>query len=97
MLAPAAVIPLTDSEHAVLPVQFALDPGPQVDWARDENNPNMLTTLQLADQEKLVLLKVDMSVHVWCLHNIVCCDQEYLDVVQVPLPSCFLDPELAAR
>ena len=65
MLAPAAVIPLTDSEHAVLPVQFALDPGPQVDWGRDENNPNMLTTLQLADQEKLVLLKVDMSVHVW--------------------------------
>ena len=61
MLAPAAVIPLTDSEHAVLPVQFALDPGPQVDWGRDENNPNMLTTLQLADQEKLVLLKVDMS------------------------------------
>ena len=60
-LAPAAVVPLTDSEHAVLPVQFALDPGPQVDWARDENNPNMLSTLQLADQEKLVLLKVDMS------------------------------------
>ena len=59
-----SVIPLTDNDHAVLTVQFALDPGKQIDWGRDENNPNMLTTLQLADQEKLVLLKVDMSVNV---------------------------------
>ena len=70
----AAVIPLTDSEHSILPVQFALDPGNQIDWGRDENNPNILHTLDLTQSEKLVLLR------------------EYLDVVQVPLPSCFLDP-----
>ena len=69
-----AVIPLTDNEHRILPVQFALDPGHQIEWGRDENNPNVLGTLDLTESEKLVLLK------------------EYLDVVQVPLPACFLDP-----
>ena len=68
------VIPLTDSEHSVLTVQFALDPGHQIDWGRDENNPNILNTLELTESEKLVLLR------------------EYLDMVQVPLPACFLDP-----
>ena len=72
------MIPLTDSEHSILPVQFALDPGLQIEWGRDENNPNILGTLDLTQSEKLVLLK------------------EYLDVVQVPLPACFLDLELAS-
>ena len=65
---------MTDNEHSILPVQFALDPGHQIEWGRDENNPNILGTLNLTESEKLVLLK------------------EYLDVVQVPLPACFLDP-----
>ena len=69
-----SVIPLTDNDHSVLTVQFALDPGKQIDWGRDENNPNILNTLELTESEKLVLLR------------------EYLDVVQVPLPACFLDP-----
>ena len=69
-----SVIPLTDNDHSVLTVQFALDPGKQIDWGRDENNPNILNTLELTQSEKLVLLR------------------EYLDVVQVPLPACFLDP-----
>ena len=69
-----SVIPLTDNDHAVLTVQFALDPGKQIEWGRDENNPNILNTLELTESEKLVLLR------------------EYLDVVQVPLPACFLDP-----
>ena len=68
------VIPLTDNEHSILTVQFALDPGHQIDWGRDENNPNILDTFNLTESEKLVLLR------------------EYLDLVQVPLPACFLDP-----
>ena len=71
------MIPLTDNEHSILPVQFAFDPGHQIEWGRDENNPNFLGTLALTESEKLALLK------------------EYLDVVQVPLPACFLDPPAA--
>ena len=70
----AAVIPVTDSNHAILPIQFSVDPGFQIDWGHDENNPNILNKLDLQDCDKLGLLK------------------EFLDVVQVPLPACFLDP-----
>jgi len=68
------VIPVTDSNHTILPIQFSVDPGFQIDWGHDENNPNILNKLDLHDSDKLGLLK------------------EFLDVVQVPLPACFLDP-----
>ena len=68
------VVPVTDSEHALLPVQFGVDPGPSTDWARSEQSPTMLAQLALQEGESLALLK------------------EYLDLVQVPLPACFLDP-----
>ena len=32
----SAVIPVTDSEHALLPLQFAVDPGPDFRWGEDE-------------------------------------------------------------
>ena len=56
------MIPLTDNEHRILPVQFALDPGHQIEWGRDENNPNVLGTLDLTESEKLVLLKEYLDV-----------------------------------
>lgn len=34
---PPAVIPLTDSEHKLLPIQFSTDPGEQYVWGRDEH------------------------------------------------------------
>ena len=70
----AAVIPVTDSNHTILPIQYSVDPGFQIDWGQDENNPNILNKLDLQESDKLGLLK------------------EFLDVVQVPLPACFLDP-----
>merc|ERR1719474_974824 len=72
------VVPVTDWEHGLLPLQFAVDPGPDLDWARSEQNPSMLRQLSLQEGEALLLLK------------------EYLDLVQVPLPSCFLDPDLVS-
>jgi hypothetical protein len=32
----SVVIPVTDSEHALLPLQFAIDPGPVFRWGEDE-------------------------------------------------------------
>lgn len=68
-----SVIPVTDSNHSFLPVQFSVDPGFQIDWGEDENNPVILSKLELQESDKLGLLK------------------EFLDIVQVPLPACFLD------
>nr|XP_031528016.1 OTU domain-containing protein 7A [Vicugna pacos] len=33
-----AVIPLTDSEHKLLPLHFAVDPGKAWEWGRDDND-----------------------------------------------------------
>jgi hypothetical protein len=36
-----AVIPVTGSDHELLPVQFSVDPGELFVWGRDENNPHL--------------------------------------------------------
>lgn len=33
-----AVIPLTDSEHKLLPLHFAVDPGKGWEWGKDDND-----------------------------------------------------------
>lgn len=39
---PAVVIPLTDSEHKMLPLHFAVDPGKEWEWGKDDTNNVML-------------------------------------------------------
>lgn len=34
----SAVIPLTDSEHKLLPLHFAVDPGKDWEWGKDDND-----------------------------------------------------------
>lgn len=33
-----AVIPLTDSEHKLLPLHFAVDPGKGWEWGKDDSD-----------------------------------------------------------
>lgn len=39
---PAVVIPLTDSEHKMLPLHFAVDPGKDWEWGKDDTDNVML-------------------------------------------------------
>lgn len=64
-----AAIPLCDVEHKLLPLQFGVDPGPEVQWGNDENNPWIISKLTLLDKDKVGLLS------------------EYLDIVEISLPS----------
>lgn len=41
----AAVIPLTDSEHKLLPVHFAVDPGKEWQWGKDDSDNVKLARL----------------------------------------------------
>lgn len=38
----AVVIPLTDSDHKMLPLHFAVDPGEDWEWGKDDSDNVML-------------------------------------------------------
>jgi hypothetical protein len=56
------VIPLTDAEHELLPIQFSVDPGEQFVWGRDEHSPLVAQRLTLAPRERLGLLREYLDV-----------------------------------
>ncbi|XP_053134468.1 OTU domain-containing protein 7B [Hemicordylus capensis] len=57
-----AVIPLTDSEHKLLPVHFAVDPGKGWEWGRDDSDNVRLASVTLSLEAKLHLLHSYMNV-----------------------------------
>uniref|UniRef100_A0A8C6SRP7 ubiquitinyl hydrolase 1 n=1 Tax=Neogobius melanostomus TaxID=47308 RepID=A0A8C6SRP7_9GOBI len=56
------VIPLTDSEHKLLALHFAVDPGKDWEWGRDDNDNAKLAKLILSLEAKLNLLHNYMNV-----------------------------------
>lgn len=48
----AAVIPLTDSEHKLLPVHFAVDPGKDWQWGKDDGDNVKLARLVNCNPEQ---------------------------------------------
>ncbi|KAJ7985455.1 hypothetical protein DPEC_G00352210 [Dallia pectoralis] len=56
------VIPLTDSEHKMLPVHFAVDPGKDWEWGKDDTDNVMLASVALSLEAKLQLLHSYMTV-----------------------------------
>lgn len=57
-----AAIPLIDPDHKLLPIQFAVDPGIEVRWGQDENDPTIISKLTLTDKDKLGLLNEYLDV-----------------------------------
>ncbi|XP_078064579.1 OTU domain-containing protein 7B-like, partial [Mustelus asterias] len=57
-----AVIPLTDSEHKLLPVHFAVDPGKDWEWGPDDTDNVRLASVTLSLEAKLHLLHTYMNV-----------------------------------
>ncbi|XP_027623596.1 OTU domain-containing protein 7A [Tupaia chinensis] len=57
-----AVIPLTDSEHKLLPLHFAVDPGKDWEWGKDDHDHARLAHLILSLEAKLNLLHSYMNV-----------------------------------
>ncbi|XP_029928124.1 OTU domain-containing protein 7B isoform X2 [Myripristis murdjan] len=56
------VIPLTDSEHKMLPVHFAVDPGKDWEWGKDDTDNVMLASVALSLEAKLQMLHSYMTV-----------------------------------
>lgn len=59
-----AAIPLTDADGKILPLQFAVDPGPDIVWTRGEDIKSQYETRKLDEDQKLSLLKKYMEIRV---------------------------------
>ncbi|KAG7474336.1 OTU domain-containing protein 7B isoform X1 [Solea senegalensis] len=57
----AVVIPLTDSEHKMLPLHFAVDPGKDWEWGKDDSDNVMLASVALSLEAKLQMLHSYMT------------------------------------
>ncbi|XP_078390251.1 OTU domain-containing protein 7B isoform X2 [Cetorhinus maximus] len=78
-----AVIPLTDSEHKLLPVHFAVDPGKDWEWGQDDNDNVRLASVTLSLEAKLHLLHTYMSV-TWIQ---LACETQHAPLAQPESPS----------
>uniref|UniRef100_A0A3Q3QK01 ubiquitinyl hydrolase 1 n=1 Tax=Monopterus albus TaxID=43700 RepID=A0A3Q3QK01_MONAL len=58
----AVVIPLTDSEHKMLPLHFAVDPGKDWEWGKDDTDNVMLASVALSLEAKLQMMHSYMTV-----------------------------------
>ncbi|XP_061573418.1 OTU domain-containing protein 7B isoform X2 [Cololabis saira] len=56
------VIPLTDSEHKMLPLHFAVDPGKEWEWGKDDTDNVMLASVALSLEAKLQMLHTYLTV-----------------------------------
>nr|CAD7588578.1 unnamed protein product [Timema genevievae] len=59
---PPAMIPLTDSDHILLPIQFLVDPGEHFVWGLDDTNLHTAQKLALDEKEKRSLLREYLDV-----------------------------------
>ncbi|XP_010216588.1 PREDICTED: LOW QUALITY PROTEIN: OTU domain-containing protein 7B, partial [Tinamus guttatus] len=89
-----AVIPLTDSEHKLLPVHFAVDPGKEWQWGRDDGDNVKLASVTLSLEAKLHLLHSYMNVK-WI--TLPCDTQAPLAQPESPTASAGDDARSAAE
>ncbi|KAM6112703.1 OTU domain-containing protein 7B [Phoenicopterus ruber ruber] len=89
-----AVIPLTDSEHKLLPVHFAVDPGKEWQWGKDDSDNVKLASVTLSLEAKLHLLHSYMNVK-WI--TLPCDTQAPLAQPESPTASAGDDARSAAE
>ncbi|XP_053561358.1 OTU domain-containing protein 7B isoform X2 [Bombina bombina] len=90
----APFIPLTDSEHKLLPVHFAVDPGKDWEWGKNDSDNVMLASVTLSLEAKLNLLHNYMTV-TWL--SLPCETQAPLAQPESPTASAGDDARSAAE
>lgn len=63
----AAVIPLTDCCHELLPIQFVIDPGDDFVWGKDDLDPAVIQKLTITTHDKIGLLNEYLDVIQVCV------------------------------
>ncbi|KAM4664456.1 OTU domain-containing protein 7B [Discoglossus pictus] len=90
----APFIPLTDSEHKLLPVHFAVDPGKDWEWGKNDSDNVRLASVTLSLEAKLSLLHNYMTV-TWL--SLPCETQAPLAQPESPTASAGDDARSAAE
>ncbi|KAM5129242.1 OTU domain-containing protein 7B [Mantella aurantiaca] len=90
----APFIPLTDSEHKLLPVHFAVDPGKDWEWGKYDSDNVRLASVTLSLEAKLNLLHNFMTV-TWL--SLPCETQAPLAQPESPTASAGDDARSAAE
>ncbi|KAM8921708.1 LOW QUALITY PROTEIN: OTU domain-containing protein 7B [Pelodytes ibericus] len=90
----APFIPLTDSEHKLLPVHFAVDPGKDWEWGKNDADNVRLASVTLSLEAKLNLLHNYMAV-TWL--SLPCETQAPLAQPESPTASAGDDARSAAE
>ncbi|XP_068109307.1 OTU domain-containing protein 7B isoform X2 [Hyperolius riggenbachi] len=90
----APFIPLTDSEHKLLPVHFAVDPGKDWEWGKNDSDNVRLASVTLSLEAKLNLLHSYMTV-TWL--SLPCETQAPLAQPESPTASAGDDARSAAE
>uniref|UniRef100_A0A6I8QSL0 ubiquitinyl hydrolase 1 n=1 Tax=Xenopus tropicalis TaxID=8364 RepID=A0A6I8QSL0_XENTR len=90
----APFIPLTDSDHKLLPVHFAVDPGKDWEWGKNDSDNVCLASVTLSLEAKLNLLHNYMSV-TWL--SLPCETQAPLAQPESPTASAGDDARSAAE
>lgn len=91
------MIPLTDAEHELLPIQFSVDPGEQFVWGRDEHSPHIAHRLTLAPRDRLGLLKEYLDVVTVPLPNAVVPAEENGELTEPEGSSPLEEEEIERR
>uniref|UniRef100_A0A8C5QZI6 ubiquitinyl hydrolase 1 n=1 Tax=Leptobrachium leishanense TaxID=445787 RepID=A0A8C5QZI6_9ANUR len=90
----APFIPLTDSEHKLLPVHFAVDPGKDWEWGKNDSDNVRLASVMLSLEAKLNFLHTYMTV-TWL--SLPCETQAPLAQPESPTASAGDDARSAAE
>ncbi|CAI4230075.1 unnamed protein product [Auanema sp. JU1783] len=55
------IIPITDVNRNLLPLHFAIDPGPDFTWWKDDEDARIATRLEMSDSDRLALISEYMD------------------------------------
>lgn len=95
VIIPPAVIPLTDAENRLLPIQFSIDPGEAFVWGKDDKDPATLKHFVLTERDQINVLKEYLDV-VYVSSQLSPGEEYEIDFSEDEIEKKFTEPEAVA-
>lgn len=95
VIIPPAVIPLTDAENHLLPIQFSIDPGEAFVWGKDDKDSANLKNFVLTERDQINVLKEYLDV-VYVSSQLSPGEEYEVDFSEDEIEKKFTEPEVMA-